>query len=42
MKTERIRVKIQCNECGKKWRVGPNASPECPKCGGVDFDVREP
>ena len=38
---ERIRIKVQCLECGKKFACGPNASPECPKCGGTDIDVRE-
>ena len=37
----RIRIPLQCNECGKKFSCGPNADPECPKCGGVDYDVRE-
>lgn len=37
----RIRVKVVCLECGKKFQCGPTASPECPKCGGTDIDVRE-
>ena len=39
MKTEKIPVK--CLECGKLFKVNPsNVCPECPKCGGVDIDVR--
>lgn len=38
---KRILIKVICLECSKKFSVGPNASPECPKCGGVDIDVRE-
>lgn len=35
------RVALECLECGKKFKVSPNASdPSCPKCGGVDWDVR--
>ena len=34
------KVKLQCQECGKKWSVSPNArDPECPKCHGVDYEV---
>ena len=35
------RVKLQCNECGKKRLVSPdgNYNDRCPKCGGVDWDV---
>jgi predicted nucleic acid-binding Zn-ribbon protein len=34
------RVKLKCNECGKHFSVSPNAAdPDCPKCGGVDWDV---
>ena len=36
------RITLKCNECGKTWRVRPNAAdPQCPKCGGVDWDVKE-
>lgn len=36
------RIKVECLECGKKFTVGAkNTDPECPKCGGVDIDVRE-
>jgi Zn finger protein HypA/HybF involved in hydrogenase expression len=34
------KIPVVCNECGKQWKVHPNADPQCPKCGGVDFDVR--
>jgi predicted RNA-binding Zn-ribbon protein involved in translation (DUF1610 family) len=34
-------IKVVCMECGKKFSVGPGAvCPECPKCGGVDVEVR--
>lgn len=33
-------VKVQCNECGKKFSTA-SLSPSCPKCGGADVDVRE-
>lgn len=37
-----IKIKVVCLECGKKFAVGPNnLIPECPKCGGVDVDVRD-
>ena len=36
-----VRVKVVCMECGKKFAVGPKAvCPQCPKCGGVDVEVR--
>jgi predicted RNA-binding Zn-ribbon protein involved in translation (DUF1610 family) len=36
------KVKVICNECGRKWQVSPNAvALECAKCGGADIDVRE-
>ena len=34
-------IKVVCLECGKKFKVGPNADPQCPKYNGVDIDVRE-
>jgi len=37
----RVRIKVECVECGKKYRVSPNASPECPTCGGTDYEVRD-
>jgi len=36
-----ITIKVICNECQKKFACGPNASPECPRCGGTDIEVRE-
>jgi Zn finger protein HypA/HybF involved in hydrogenase expression len=41
-KAPRIRIAVECLECGKKFHCGPNAYPECPKCGGADIDVRYP
>lgn len=36
----RVKVKLTCNECGKKFSVSPrNPYPRCPKCHGVDWDV---
>lgn len=37
----RIRIKVECLECAKKFSCGPTASPECPRCGSTDIDVRE-
>jgi len=38
----RAKVKLVCNECGKKFSVSPmNLDPRCPKCHGVDWDVAE-
>ena len=39
MKTPKI--KVVCLECGKKFQT-TKVIPECPKCGGVDIDVRGP
>lgn len=39
-KRKRVLVKVECMECGKKFSCGPMASPECPKCGSTDIDVR--
>ena len=36
-----VKISVQCNECGKKWRVSPNADPQFPKCNSVDFEVLE-
>jgi len=34
------KIQLKCNECGKRFKVSPNASdPSCPKCHGVDYDV---
>lgn len=41
VKRRPVRVKLECQECGKKFAVSANAAdPECPKCGGVDWEVR--
>lgn len=32
-------IKVQCQECGRKFQTSKDI-PECPKCGGVDIDVR--
>lgn len=33
-------VALRCNECGRKFKRSPNACDiECPKCGGVDYEV---
>lgn len=40
-KPKSTRIKVECLECRKKFTVSPtNVIPECPKCGGVDIDVR--
>ena len=34
------RVALVCQECGKRFSVSSReADPECPKCGGVDWEV---
>jgi Zn finger protein HypA/HybF involved in hydrogenase expression len=35
------KVKLRCNECGKKRWVSAegNFTDECPRCGSVDWDV---
>lgn len=34
-----VAIKVVCLECGKKFATR-SLDPECPKCGGVDIDVR--
>ncbi len=35
------RIALVCQECGKTWRVSPQAAdPRCPKCGSVDWEVQ--
>lgn len=36
------KVLLVCNECGKRWTVSANPKkwPECPKCGGADWEVK--
>src|SRR5882672_11198700 len=39
-KLKPIRIRLVCNECGKRWSVGPNhPGPQCPKCNSVDWNV---
>jgi hypothetical protein len=34
-------ITLDCQECGKVYRIGlNNTDPECPKCGGTDYEVR--
>lgn len=35
--TKKVRVPVQCNECGKKFKVA-NLDGRCPKCRGCDFE----
>lgn len=41
--TKTPKVKLTCNECGKKRSVSVNGNynDRCPKCGGVDWDVAD-
>lgn len=34
------KIKVECLECGKKFATA-SLSPVCPRCGGVDIDIRE-
>jgi hypothetical protein len=36
-----VKIPVICNECQKRWKVSPNSDPQCPRCNGVDFEVRE-
>ncbi len=38
-KKVRVKFKVVCLECGKKFATS-GFDPECPKCGGVDIEVR--
>lgn len=39
--TKAVRVKVVCLECGTKFSVpATRTDAECPKCGGVDIEVR--
>lgn len=33
------RITLQCNECGKTWKVLPDSDPQCPRCNGADYEV---
>lgn len=37
------KVKVVCNECGKRWSVSATTKtgPQCSKCNSVDIDVVE-
>ena len=36
------KIRLTCQECDHRWSVRPTAyDPECPKCGGVDWEVIE-
>ncbi len=38
---DKNKVALKCNECGKTFKVSPRSvDPQCPKCGGVDWDVQ--
>lgn len=37
---KREKIKVVCLECGKKFAT-TSFDPQCPKCNGVDIDVRE-
>jgi predicted nucleic acid-binding Zn-ribbon protein len=42
MTKRRIRITIQCNECQRVYYRSPETdAPDCPKCGGADWDVIE-
>lgn len=38
---DEAKVKLVCLECGKKWTGSTEKDNECPKCGGVDYEVDE-
>jgi len=44
MKTPKLKpapLKVECLECGRKFQTR-STLPTCPKCGGVDVDLRMP
>ena len=41
-RTPTTKVPVKCNECGKAWKVSPNAvTLQCSRCNSVDIDVKE-
>lgn len=37
---KRNRIHLVCMECSKHWSIADStADPECPRCGGVDYEV---
>jgi hypothetical protein len=38
-KTARPAIKLQCQECGRRFSRASARSPKCPKCGGYDIDI---
>jgi hypothetical protein len=41
VRTKPVRIRLVCNECGRKFSVSPNAAdPQC-KCGSVDWECAE-
>jgi len=38
--TKTAAIKVECLECGKKFSTR-STLPECPRCHGVDIDVRD-
>ena len=39
MKTGRVRIRVVCLECGRKFSTH-SMLPECPKCGGSDIELQ--
>ena len=40
MKKKATKIKLECMECGKKFkRSGTRYEYKCPKCGGYDIDL---
>jgi len=35
---KKFRILVQCNECGKKFKVS-NLDGRCPGCRGCDFEL---
>ena len=38
----RDKIAVECLECGRKFKTSGWDDPSCPKCGGVDIDIRRP
>jgi hypothetical protein len=40
--TNTERIKVVCLECGRTWKVSPNAvTLQCTRCNSVDIDVKD-